>query len=135
MNCPCGNTKKYEECCAIYHTGKELAPTAELLMRSRYTAFAKKQLDYIKNTIHPQNIQDFNQEANREWAESADFTSLEILRAEESGNKGIVEFKANYTVDGEEYLHHEVSTFRKQSGQWYFKTGKVIDYEDEETEE
>lgn len=94
-------------------------------MRSRYSAFAKNQMQYLKDTTDPQTLQDIDEEANQEWAERAKFLKLEILKAEEKGTKGTVEFKAFYSVDDEEYIHHEVSLFRKQTGQWFFKSGKV----------
>lgn len=94
-------------------------------MRSRYSAFAKNQMQYLRDTTDPQTIDQIDDEANQEWSERAKFLKLEILRAEEKGTKGTVEFKAFYSVDDEEYIHHEVSTFRKQAGQWFFKSGKV----------
>ncbi|CAG9465116.1 unnamed protein product [Pedinophyceae sp. YPF-701] len=52
--CPCGSGQAYGECCQVYHNGKA-APTAEALMRARYTAYAKKLADYIVDTTHPDN--------------------------------------------------------------------------------
>ncbi|UYL09375.1 YchJ family metal-binding protein [Bdellovibrio sp. SKB1291214] len=125
MKCPCGIEKNYTECCGVYHSGKEKAPTAEALMRSRYSAFAKNQMQYLRDTTDPQSLGDIDDEANQEWAERAKFLKLEIVKAEEKANKGVVEFKAFYSVDDEDYVHHEVSTFRKQAGEWFFKSGKV----------
>ncbi|KYG70068.1 hypothetical protein AZI85_15375 [Bdellovibrio bacteriovorus] len=125
MKCPCGSEKNYSECCGPYHSGKALAPTAEALMRSRYSAFAKNQMEYLRDTTDPQTLDLIDDDANKEWAERAKFLKLEIVKAEEKGTKGTVEFKAFYTVDDEEYVHHEVSTFRKQAGEWFFKSGKI----------
>jgi SEC-C motif-containing protein len=125
MKCPCGSQKKYSECCGPYHTGAEKAPTAEALMRSRYSAFAKNQMAYLRETTDPQTLLGIDDEANQEWSDRAKFLKLEILHTEEKGTKGIVEFKALYSVEDEEYVHHEVSTFRKQAGVWFFKSGKV----------
>ena len=94
-------------------------------MRSRYSAFAKNQMQYLKDTTDPQTLLDIDEEANQEWAERAKFLKLDIIKAEEKGTKGTVEFKAFYSVDDEEFIHHEISTFRKQAGQWFFKSGKV----------
>lgn len=102
-----------------------MPPTAEALMRSRYSAFAKNEMQYLRDTTDPQTLENIDDEANKEWAERAKFLKLEIVRAEEKGTKGVVEFKAFYSVDDEDYVHHEVSTFRKQAGQWFFKSGKV----------
>ena len=94
-------------------------------MRSRYSAFAKNQMEYLRETTDPQTLDKIDEEANQEWADRAKFLRLEILNASENGTKGTVEFKAFYSVDDEEYVHHEVSTFRKQAGEWFFKSGKV----------
>lgn len=94
-------------------------------MRSRYSAFVKNDMEYLQNTTDPQTLGSIDEDANREWAECATFQKLEILSSEEKGTKGLVEFKAFYAVDGDDHVHHELSTFRKQAGQWFFKSGKV----------
>lgn len=130
MMCPCGSQKDFAQCCEKLISGAEVAATAEQLMRSRYSAFATKSLEYLKSSLDPQNLHEFNPLATRQWAEAAEFTGLEILRAEEKGNKGTVEFKAHYRMNGEEHIHHEIATFRKQQGQWFYKTGKVHEIPD-----
>jgi SEC-C motif-containing protein len=125
--CHCGKEKDFDACCGMYISGEESAPTAETLMRSRYCAFVVHDFDYLQETQDIQTIEKFNLAANQKWAESVNFTHLEILRAEESGNKGLVEFRAKYKdkSTGEEHIHHEVSKFRKQKGIWYFREGAV----------
>jgi SEC-C motif domain protein len=54
-SCTCGSGLPYRECCQPYHLGRELAPTAEALMRSRYSAYTKGLVDYIVETTHPEN--------------------------------------------------------------------------------
>jgi SEC-C motif-containing protein len=125
MKCPCGSEKTYAACCGRFHSGKDQASTAEELMRSRYSAFVKNDMEYLQETTDPQTLTGIDEEANREWAESATFQKLEVLSSEEKGTKGIVEFKAYYAMDGENFVHHEVSTFRKQAGVWFFKSGKI----------
>ncbi len=125
MKCPCGTNKNYSECCEPFHSGKAQAPTAEALMRSRYSAFVKNEMAYLSETTDPQSLGDIDEAANQEWADRATFKGLEILHAEENGTKGKIEFKAHYIIDGDEYSHHEISIFRKQAGVWFFKSGKV----------
>ena len=125
MKCPCGSEKNYAQCCGIYHSGEMLAPSPEALMRSRYTAFAKNQMQYLRDTTDPQTLDSIDDEANKQWAENAKFLKLEILHSEEKGTKGTVEFKAYYNIQDEDYIHHELSTFRKQAGEWFFKSGKI----------
>lgn len=52
--CPCGSGATYKECCRRYHDG-ELPPTAEALMRSRYSAYSKGLVQYVVDTTHPEN--------------------------------------------------------------------------------
>lgn len=125
MKCPCGSENTYTKCCGQYHSGKSLAPTAEALMRARYSAFVKNEMEFLQDTTDPQSLAKIDNEANKQWAEVAKFQKLEIVSSEETGNKGLVEFKAYYQVDNEDYIHHEVSTFRKQAGEWFFKSGKI----------
>ncbi|MGZ3744760.1 MAG: YchJ family protein [Pseudobdellovibrionaceae bacterium] len=124
-NCPCGSERSYDSCCGLYHSGEENAPTAEKLMRSRYCAFVKKKFDYLEKTLDPQTFQNFDHEGNREWAKKITLIKLEILRAQEQGNKAVIEFKAHFLENEKELVHHEISKFRKQTGIWYFREGKV----------
>jgi SEC-C motif-containing protein len=51
--CPCGTGETYAGCCARYLAGGHRAPTAEALMRSRYTGFATGASHYLLVTWHP----------------------------------------------------------------------------------
>lgn len=95
-------------------------------MRSRYSAFVDKNLDYVQQTTDPQALKDFDRASTEQWMNEATFTKLEVLKATDEGNKGVVEFKAHFTMAGKDEVHHEISKFRKQSGVWYFRDGKVI---------
>ena len=50
--CPCGGGS-YGRCCAPLHRGERQAQTAEQLMRSRYSAFVRAEVDYLLAT-HPE---------------------------------------------------------------------------------
>lgn len=50
--CPCGQQQTYAQCCAPYHQGTAIAPTAELLMRSRYSAYVLAIKEYLLSTWH-----------------------------------------------------------------------------------
>ncbi len=86
-------------------------------------------MDYIRETTDPQAVHQTDWQANEEWAATATFKKLEVLRATVENNKGVVEFKAHFSVaetPEEVQIHHEVSRFRKQAGRWYFREGKVV---------
>ena len=122
--CPCSPENIYEKCCQPLHVGEINATTSLQLMKSRYSAFALKLMDYIKQTHDPQTRKDFNPEEAREWAHIVTFTQLEILNFEESGNKGFVEFKAHFQNSEGTHIHHEKSVFRRQNEIWYYRSSK-----------
>ncbi|ULE31837.1 YchJ family protein [Mycobacterium sp. IDR2000157661] len=51
--CPGGNVLPYAACCEPLNDGVRGAATAEALMRSRYSAYAKGLADYLFRTWHP----------------------------------------------------------------------------------
>ncbi len=52
VTCPCCSGRSYKECCAPYHRLVCEAPDAVSLMRSRYAAFARKEVAYLVRTLH-----------------------------------------------------------------------------------
>ena len=101
--CPCGSQKSYTECCEPFITGKLDAPTAEQLMRSRYSAYAKQAIDYILNTTLEEKRKECDERAIRNWSSKSIWHSLEILSTKNGlveHNEGLVEFVANFTENG-----------------------------------
>lgn len=124
--CPCGIAKSYEECCAPYIKGAKKAPTAEALMRSRYTAFAKGELDHVEKTHHASTRKDLDMEGVRSWASQSEWLGLEIRETDkglEKDTAGKVEFKCKFIFNGAEQTHHELSTFEKVGDEWFFVDG------------
>lgn len=127
--CPCGSDLPFEMCCKPLLGGERNAQTAEALMRSRYTAYTRAQVDYILATTHPERRGEYAETSIREWAENATWHSLEIQETVQGGPEddcGEVEFVAYYTQDGIENRHHEKSEFRKKDDVWYFWDGKSV---------
>lgn len=129
MSCPCGANQNFEQCCEPFISGKAQPETAEQLMRSRYTAYVKADVGYIKKTLAPESQKDFDVSASREWAEQSQWKSLKIISKDKgtaADKKGVVEFVATFVQDGEEIEHHETSQFRKnEKGQWLFVDGEA----------
>ena len=127
MTCPCGSKRTYEECCGPYISGAAKPPTAEALMRSRYTAFTQGTFDYIGETFADRSQSGAHAKGAAEWAASGSFKRLKIARTSEGGARdqtGLVEFVATYTQDGETWDHHEVSHFaRDDDGSWAYAGG------------
>lgn len=97
-------------------------------MRSRYTAFVKANMDYIKKTLAPESQSDYDAAGAQDWAEKSNWKGLQILATQKGlahDKKGTVEFVATYEQDGTLLEHHEVSQFRKNDlGQWFFVDGE-----------
>lgn len=125
--CDCGNSLKFEECCGPYLNGTAWPPTAETLMRSRYTAFARADVRYIGKTLIGPAAKDFNEKETLDWAKNSQWLGLQILevkKGQASDSTGTVEFIAKYKQDGPVLEHHEVSQFKKDAqGHWMFLDG------------
>ena len=122
--CPCGTGKKYSECCEVYHLDTP-APTAEKLMRSRFSAYALKKLDYLISTTWPRQQPALKEQEIHDRADNTCWTRLEIVETQKGlaeDATGVVEFKAMFTTpkDSQEQTYHERSDFIKENGRWYF---------------
>ena len=54
MTCPCGLGETLESCCGPYLKHEKKPPTAEALMRARYTAYATGDVDFIVESHDPE---------------------------------------------------------------------------------
>lgn len=132
--CNCGSTEKFENCCEPFITGKAWPKTAEELMRSRYTAFAKSEVQYIQKTVTGPAAKEFNLRETENWSKRSTWLGLQILKTEkgqESDSTGTVEFVAKYKNENRIHEHHEVAQFKKDSqGHWKFHDGESHIHED-----
>jgi SEC-C motif-containing protein len=122
--CPCGDAnKEYTDCCARYLNGREDAATAEVLMRSRYTAYTLENEDYLLATWHPSTRPDSLKLADgphKKWL------GLRVSRHEQTGeNHSVVEFVARYKVGGRAHRLHEISRFVREGGRWFYVDGET----------
>ena len=127
--CPCGSGKTYAACCKKIISGEKKAETPEELMRSRYSAYAKAEIDHILNSTHPEQRESNDREEIRKWSEKSEWLGLEIIRCERGGKEdqdGTVEFIARYADHGVNLEHHEIAEFRRDNGEWFFYDGKMV---------
>ncbi|MFC9595524.1 YchJ family protein [Streptomyces sp. NPDC056944] len=124
--CPCGLDAAYGACCGRFHAGTGgTAPTAELLMRSRYSAFVVRDEAYLLRTWAPETRPgEVDFDPGMRWA------GLEI---EETGEgtafhqHGTVTFTARYVHDGAPGSLHERSRFARHEGAWVYVDGDFIE--------
>ena len=122
--CPCGSETPYADCCGRYHAGPLYlqAPTAEALMRSRYSAFVLGHADYLLATWHP---------STRPAAIEADppglkWLGLDVRRHDvQDADHATVEFVARSKLGGRAHRLHETSRFVREDGRWYYVDGEL----------
>ncbi|MFJ2843397.1 YchJ family protein [Streptomyces griseofuscus] len=119
--CPCGLPQSYDACCGRFHSGAAGAPTAELLMRSRYCAFVKGDPGYLLRTWHPRTRPErLDLDPWMRW------TGLEILDGTDGSAfhaTGTVTFRASYRGGS----LHERSRFERVDGAWVYVDGDFLD--------
>ncbi|MGL5786587.1 MAG: YchJ family protein [Bacteroidales bacterium] len=125
--CPCGSGKPYSECCGAIIEGRMDAPTAESLMRSRYTAFTLSNADYLMTSWHPDTRNMKEKESIRKWSKSVKWIKLDILSVNggnENDATGYVSFRALFMEDGVMDQILEDSFFERVNGKWVYVSGK-----------
>lgn len=121
--CPCG-LQDYADCCGLYHIGMHNPPTPEVLMRSRYSAYALANMEYIKRTMFGKPLAGFDELQAKMWAESIEWLKLKIIHSEiASAGRGFVEFIAYFIENNKRQSLHELSEFQLIEGQWYYVNG------------
>lgn len=122
MNCPCNSGELYKSCCALYHNKSAYPPTAEKLMRSRYSAYVLKNEKYLlytwQTSKRPPSLA----------LNSVRWTGLEILSIKdglESDTTGVVEFVAKYSLGNQDGKVHEISNFLKENNKWFYVDGTI----------
>lgn len=117
--CPCGTEKAFKQCCGIYISGEEIAPTAEALMRSRYTAYTLNDEAYLRSTWDERTCP----KEHITHKETTKWLGLEVKQHTTQGDEATVEFIARYKIAGKAHRLHETSRFVKFDGQWFYVDG------------
>ena len=121
--CPCGSSRRYEECCGPWHAGAP-APDALSLMRSRYAAFVLGNEPYLLATWHPGKRPDsIPFDRNQKWL------GLSIVGTRVTGDASAeVEFIARSKVSNAAAVrHHERSRFIREDGRWLYVDGDLLE--------
>ncbi|CAN5357206.1 YchJ family protein [soil metagenome] len=122
MTCPCLSGLPYDECCGPLHRGDRPAATAERLMRARYSAYARGLPDFLLATWHLST-----RPAALDLDPGLRWYRLEILSRTRGGMldaEGTVEFRAAYRAGPQAGQQHEVSSFVREGGSWYYLDGE-----------
>lgn len=116
--CPCLSGMPLSECCAPIIDGRATAPTAERLMRSRFTAFALGDADYLLKSWHPTTRpRSLQLDPDLRWYR------LDIIGRSKGGlldTEGTVEFVAHYRSPAGTGEQRENSRFLRDAGEWRY---------------
>ena len=120
--CPCGQKTSYLKCCAQLHQGLREAEKAEQLMRARYSAFVKRDENYLfKSWSFETRPPKIHISQDQKW------TKLEVINASSGVNdEAFVTFKATYHRQGQEGCLFEKSRFRRENGLWVYVNGDIF---------
>lgn len=131
-SCLCGSQKKYKKCCKTFHDKITFPKTALELMKSRYSAFATSNCDYIIFTTHQLNS-DFTTDL-KSWKEdilnfskNTKFEELEILDFIDDEIESFVTFKATLFQGKNDISFIEKSRFIKTDGIWKYVDAEFLE--------
>lgn len=125
--CPCGSLLEYPACCEPYILGAKIASKPAILMRSRYSAYVKKDADYLIKTWHPDcNAQEWREGIVQSFTHT-NWLGLTVI-AETTGahnNEAFVEFIARFADSNNAQISamHERSRFLRLNEHWYYIDG------------
>jgi SEC-C motif-containing protein len=126
--CHCGSDKPFEACCGPIIAGNIPAPTAEALMRSRYSAYVVGDIDYLKASLAPAERHDFDPEQAKSWSKDSKWLGLTIHSVKGGGEAdatGQVEFTASFEYQGAKQDHKERAEFQRIDGVWHYTDGRM----------
>jgi SEC-C motif-containing protein len=124
--CPCTSKATLDRCCGPYLSGARLPESAELLMRSRFSAYALGKVDYLIQTTSLAGRDALDREELKTYCRNIRCVGLKILAREAGGpgdETGTVKFHASLQVNGKRHLHVELSRFVREEGCWRYVDG------------
>ena len=92
-------------------------------MRSRYSAFVKCEIDYLKETTWPAFQKRFDYAGYHDRARSSVWLGLSIhatTHGQPDDNQGTVTFTARSMMNAQTQEQREISLFKKKNGRWYY---------------
>jgi SEC-C motif-containing protein len=127
--CACHSKVPYHKCCKRYHDGAS-PESALLLMRSRYSAYAIKLVDYIMDSTHSdhpdyQADRDSWRKELNNFSDGTRFDGLKILSFEDSEDTAYVTFTALLRQGEQDFSFTEKSQFVKKDGRWLYNSGEI----------
>ncbi len=121
--CPCGTGLTFAECCGPILRDVRPAPSAESLMRSRFTAFVVGDKRHLLRSWHPDT-----RPHELDLDDDLDWVRLDVESVTGGGpfdSSGTVGFVAHYRTPAGRGNMHELSSFTRVDGRWVYVDGVV----------
>jgi len=126
--CHCGSELPFEECCQPIISGTKPAPTAEALMRARYSAYVVCDIKFLTESLAPDERHDFDPEQAKAWSQNSKWLGLTVHAVKDGGENdqtGQVDFTASYEYQGGRQDHRELADFKRLDGAWHYTEGRM----------
>lgn len=123
MLCYCKSNKEFSTCCEPLLLKHQTAKTPEQLMRSRFTAFATSNIDYLIESSSQNVLATLTKEELQQTCQTFEFVDLQIVEAKSAS----VQFIAHLILDDQHHTIAELSYFIEQDGQWLYDRGELED--------
>ena len=143
-DCPCGSGLEYMKCCGAIHKSADAFANAtpEQIVRARYSAYAKREIDFIVGSVHPLNknfqadIDQMKHDIEINCYDNFELKQCNILEEnfEGEGDQQIAKVKFIATMtqrdSREKTAFMETSTFARagkhiRQGAWLYREGEV----------
>lgn len=129
MLCPCDPNKAFSQCCEPIINQQIKAADPEQLMRSRYSAYATNNAQYIFDTYAAASRLEQSVAQIEQWAGQCQWVQLEIVASGAKDGQSRVEFIAKYLQQNQLFVLHEDSRFILEDRQWRYLDGEIIEHQ------
>ncbi len=132
IQCYCGSTNLFEHCCLPFLNLTNAPKTPEQLMRSRFSAYATKNIQYIYDTYANKTQQLQSISEINDWANECTWLALEVHHCSDIIDKqALVEFSAYFTVNNKLHEIREKSRFIEEKINnhyfWRYLDGDIVE--------
>jgi SEC-C motif domain protein len=142
--CSCGSDAPYSKCCGRLHRDPQAFATARPseVVRARYTAYAKRVVDFIVASTHPlhptftDDVRHWKRTIQKDCYDNFLLNSCVIMEeAIDDNDEATVKFLAKMTdrKSGEQTAFVETSTFLRDpaTGAWLYRDGIIASPDDD----
>jgi len=132
IQCYCGSKNEFEHCCLPFLNLTNTPKNPEQLMRSRFSAYVTKNIQYIYDTYaqETQQLQSISEISN--WADECTWLALKVHHCSDTIDKqAFVEFSVYFIINNKSHEMREKSRFIKEEANrrylWRYIDGDIVE--------